>query len=505
MEEDLAAKFESLCDEQEALYKPEFEEVFKVLFGLDSGSKDIISTKGWNMVNPIPDIDKALLDEALNKAGYGANEAFCKAFIRYVEITIAGKRLQRKTVLNKAERITQGWEAQSKEPDQQESGWRFVHTGIYVPECAKDVVRNQLEADALSGKGLYENITGVPLEDEEEDDFMMVEVYGCKASILPYLDELKKFGVIARKDNYGLISGEVKKLFLGYLKELITYIKDNTDKPMKVRNVITGAITGLDDLPVWGLILQILTLQGLCRWLESININKGDSGFDEVQSLWDWLLQFLIVKLFRFCLLPLSTGDKQTLKPMTDYLLTTDIGEIVQDYLFPKQQKDQLTDRIKLCTDIDLHEYDSPADFVIKQMEADAVSGKGLFEDGLFPNKPKTQEEQQQTGQQRQTGLEQKEQQQKEQLTDREKHYYQMAVEAGYMDKTDTGYKWKESKAKLAYFLQKIFSPRGTGVIPFKRLEALFGVKQLSQSLNNLNNAKYEQKWKKDIDAMMGD
>ena len=497
MEEDLAAKFESLCDEQEALYKPEFEEVFKVLFAIDRQSKDIISTKGWDMANPIPDIDKALLDEALNKAGYGANEAFCKAFIRYVEITITGKRLQRKTVLNEAERITQGWETQSKEPDQQESGWRFVSTGIYVPECARDVVIDQMEADALSGKGLYENITGVPLEDEEEDDFMMVEVYGCKASILPYLDELKKFGVIARKDNYGLISGEVKKLFLGYLKELITYIKDNTDKPMKVRNVITGAITGIDDLPVWGLILQILTLQGLCRWLESVDINKGDSGFEEVQSLWDWLLQFLIVKLFRFCKLPLSAGDKQTLKPMTDYLLSTDVGKAVQDYLKQRQtgqqQKDQLTDRIKLYPDIDLPE--SPAAYILAQMEADALSGKGLFEDGLFQQQPKTKpEEQQQTGQEK-----------KDQLTDREKHYYQKAVEAGCMERTDTGYKWKESKARLAYFVQKIFSPRGTGVIPFKRLEALFGVKHLAQSLNNVNNTKYEQKWKKDIDEMMGD
>ncbi|MGN1034474.1 MAG: hypothetical protein ACI4PK_02660 [Oscillospiraceae bacterium] len=58
-------------------------------------------------------------------------------------------------------------------------------------------------------------------------------------------------------------------------------------------------------------------------------------------------------------------------------------------------------------------------------------------------------------------------------LTKEEALYYNKAIEKGLAQGSDNGYKWlynKGSKASLAYFLNKIFNPNGTGQIPFKKL-----------------------------------
>ncbi len=221
-----------------------------------------------------------------------------------------------------------------QEPTQQ-GGWRFYPVTIVAPKwIMEQIIYPQLEADAYEGKGLYENITTTPLEDVSEDDFAMVEVYDCKASFTRYFDELKQFGVMARGNTDAFLSGTMKHLLLELLKDLALYVKEHTDTPAQTKNYILEKVKMLDKMPIWGLFLQILVLQGLCRWLESVTFNEGDKGFNEAQSFYDWLSDVLLEKETSFCFGFYGDKDKERLKPLCDYLCTTNVGKAVQQALF---------------------------------------------------------------------------------------------------------------------------------------------------------------------------
>lgn len=88
--------------------------------------------------------------------------------------------------------------------------------------------------------------------------------------------------------------------------------------------------------------------------------------------------------------------------------------------------------------------------------------------------------------------------------TELEMKYFERAIEAGYMQKTETGYKWlwggdRGKKARLSYFIRKIYADDCLQ-IPYKRLEKLFGISRLDSSISQLMNAKKEQKWQPEID-----
>ena len=92
--------------------------------------------------------------------------------------------------------------------------------------------------------------------------------------------------------------------------------------------------------------------------------------------------------------------------------------------------------------------------------------------------------------------------------TDRAKEIFAKAVEAGYMEKTATGYKWlynSGSKASLAYFIMQVFSPDNTKQIPFKALGQLFDVTRLDRALDQATTAKKPQQWRGAIDNLLKD
>lgn len=95
---------------------------------------------------------------------------------------------------------------------------------------------------------------------------------------------------------------------------------------------------------------------------------------------------------------------------------------------------------------------------------------------------------------------------QTEPSTERAKEYFKKAVDAGYMDKTDTGYKWilgnRGSKARLAYFLMQVYNPDNTKQIPYKALEALFGVTRLDSSYSAMLTVSKPQNWRQQIDKL---
>ena len=96
-------------------------------------------------------------------------------------------------------------------------------------------------------------------------------------------------------------------------------------------------------------------------------------------------------------------------------------------------------------------------------------------------------------------------------MTERAKKYFAKAIEAGFMEQREYGYKWtfrngqRGAKAALAYFLKSVYSPDNLRTIPFKALEQLFWVKRLDSSLYAYNGGGQRQKWREEIDGLFND
>ena len=96
----------------------------------------------------------------------------------------------------------------------------------------------------------------------------------------------------------------------------------------------------------------------------------------------------------------------------------------------------------------------------------------------------------------------------KEPSTKRAKKAFAAAMEAGYMQKTDTGYKWlynRGSQSSLVYFLVKAYDPDNTEETPFIALGKLFGVTRLDSAADKALNPKKPQRWRDKIDELLKD
>lgn len=432
----LQKEFERLCDEQDQLPTDGFAQVFEVLYSLE---------EAFTPQHPYTE-NEAAINKALEITGNSSNEAFCKAFKRNNQIIIEGREIQRKGLELIAQDFTGLIPQQEKQkrPD----GWQFVSLNIVASQELHNGINEILKDEAEHGKGIFANVTDIPLEDIYEDEFDMVEVYNCQATFTKYFEELKKFGIIGLVGADSFLNQNFKYFLLGLLKKLATYIKEHTDKQAATKNEITNTLKILDELPHWGLFFQILTLQGLCRWLESVNINEGDKGFDEVQTLYDWLLKYLAEKIMNLAFKPYSDGDKARLKPLTDYLYSTEVERWLQEQIFCKPQQKS-------------HTAVTKQDIVKPQQE-----------------------------------------------TELEKKYFAKAIQAGLMGKDCNSYIWLHNsglKASLGYFINRVFNPKGTAKIPYKRMENLFNVSRLDTAIDQALTAKKPQKWRKEIDTLFDD
>ncbi len=313
------------------LYRTDFEVVFKVLYEIDITQKSIYDTS-INIWEDLPNkADRTIIQNALEKAGFSDDVDFCRAFIRYADIVIEGtKIIQERTSL-------QLQSTAQEESEENEPRWRFIPVRIIAPkEIMDNVINPMLEADAKEGIGFYANITDIPEEDESLDEWFDIEAYGIRCSLEPLYRDLQKYNVV----NSILGDKTIRDYYLSTIKSLIHFISDNTDKPNKIRNHISKTLKELDDIPAWGLLLQILLLQGLIKWFEDVDLKDGDSGYKEACILVRWIGQQLMKKEVWFCFFRWGEEDKKLLKPFCDYLYSTEIGKIVQEHIFHKDQKD---------------------------------------------------------------------------------------------------------------------------------------------------------------------
>lgn len=95
--------------------------------------------------------------------------------------------------------------------------------------------------------------------------------------------------------------------------------------------------------------------------------------------------------------------------------------------------------------------------------------------------------------------------------TERARKYFQRAIDAGFMAKTDSGYKWlfggnNRSKARLAYFIEKVYCPAVTDLLEAERrreLERLFNTIRLDRAIQqnaDTGAAQSVKKWRAKID-----
>ena len=427
--EELTAKFNALCDEQEKLPREGFAKVFEVLDGME---------ETFTPQHPYTE-NEDIINKALEITGHSSDEAFCRAFKRNNQIMIEGKNIQAKGLEIYAMQQHEKIKEEPKKPNE----WQFVPIRIIASkEIVDNVINPILETDAKEGKGLYGNITDIPEEDESLDEWFDIEAYGIKCSLEPLYRDLQNYGVV----DSVLGNDTIREYYLQVIKSLIYFIRDNTDKPNKIRNHISKTLKELDDIPAFGLLLQILLLQGLIKWFENVDLKKGENGYNEACSLVQWIGEQLMIKEIGFCYFRWGEGDKEYLKPLCNYLLSTEIGEFVQDILFKKQID---------CSNIIDGEHEA------RKIPKEAGNNEKTTDKISLPS---------------------------ELDTEKARKYFAKAINVGYMKKEDSNYKWiyggEKGQARLGYFCNKIYSsPR-----PINKLEEFFGVKKLSASITNADN-----------------
>ncbi|MFR9590317.1 MAG: hypothetical protein SNH66_05845 [Rikenellaceae bacterium] len=421
--EQLQQEYSELDKEAGQYKRAEFDAVYSIISELTKDNPDV--GDGGNLGCPL--VEGATIDEAMKLAGYADDEAFISDFKKYREIEQRAREVQIEgltIILEEQEYVT---------PHSGE--WYFVPIRILTTESMQSAVEQIIINDAKDGKGLFANTTYIPLEDENIDSWFDIEEYGLKCSLEPIYRELHQCGII---DSI-LSSKDIRDGYLITLKELICCLKDNTDKPNKVRNYITNTLKAFDNVPIYGLILQMLLLQGFCRWLECIDINEGDSGYNEGCCMYDWLLLRLLEKELYFCFMKFGDNDLKRLEPLCNYLYSSDIGKMVQNAIkekfYPELQSEQLQ----------ANKSQQGTQTPQLPEELDTILARKIFA---------------------------------------------KAVEVGLMKMQGDYYKWlNKSKARLAYMLEKIYCIDGRD-FPEDALNTLFQEGRLGKARSQLANNK---------------
>lgn len=209
------------------------------------------------------------------------------------------------------------------------SNWIFYPVKIIVQDGYQSIINKVVDDGLKDNKGIFSNVTDISKECDL-DAFLMIDAFDLHGSLIEYKDNLEAHSVIGNK---GFLNEEFTYFLFATVSSLAKYIAANTDRPAGTKNHIIDTLKELDRLPVWGLFFQILILQGLCTWLEGMDITEQDRGFKAAQSLYDWIFERLMEKEIYFCYTPYSDNDKKILKPFCDYLYSTYAGKTIQKLL----------------------------------------------------------------------------------------------------------------------------------------------------------------------------
>ena len=328
---EIAERYSKRMDKNKVAFDAIFHKIWEIEPREENAQNPFASTKDITM-------------KALKEAGFEENKEVVTAFFQHEKDYSDFSKLDAKG-LELGFKIASFSVCDCDKPDTNKvDEWQFYPIRIIAPQQIQEkIIKPMIEAQAIKGEGLFTNSTSIPLEDEGEDDFLMIEAYNCNGSMSGYWQELKDFGIIGIGKTDGFLPYQFKQYLLQLLKEVATYIKNNTDAPSKAKNKVTNTLKALGKLPVWGLFFQILLLQGLCSWLENLNMDEKDPSIKEAQLFYNWLCIALADKEMNFCFVPYGDKDKEQLKPLCTYLYTTVVGKAVQEHIFGKPQPEVTT------------------------------------------------------------------------------------------------------------------------------------------------------------------
>ncbi|MBZ4192158.1 hypothetical protein [Niabella beijingensis] len=175
-------------------------------------------------------------------------------------------------------------------------------------------------------------------EDAGIDQFLMLEDVNFKSKGLgSYYHELKEANLFSLLDKIG-----GTKHFFEVLHTLCEAVKQNTARPIFVRNTILELLQNLDSNPGPGTVLQLSLLIGIEKWMLGIDLNEGDTGYDEMQRLFNWIFKRQLDVMVAY---DISIIKNDNSKVFDEYLLTTRVGAIYGDYKdgkFDEQDEDEL-------------------------------------------------------------------------------------------------------------------------------------------------------------------
>lgn len=410
----IKSEFDRICDEQEKIDSTGFGKVLQCL------NEEVLQGIKHSVLFPFTDNVEAIT-KALEMTGHKKDEAFCARFMKSYRLFVEGKQIQAQGLDIIANAIPKC--------GKQSGGFYFVPISIYTPADNNELqqaISDILEQEAKEGKGLYANITQIPKEDEFLDSLLCVEAFNCKHSFTKWLDELKRYNVAGKQGAF--LNEKLTRFLFELVNKCANVIKDNTDSPNKTKNSLNDIISSLDELSVWGLFFQILMLQGLFTMLESIDINEEQNGFDEAQSLYDWIAEILYKKIIRFSRGYYGDNDLATLQPFCEYLCTTAAGEAVQQRVkseyYPELQKTASEQREALQTSTGK----------VKNRETQEEITKPLTDGG----KPQFQIPP------------------KELCTDKAVKIFEYAIKEGLMERNGNRYKWTKTNSLYGYFVDKV-------------------------------------------------
>ena len=316
--QDLEKEFEEICKEQEKLYRPGFETVFSTMGDLNGKQTLYYKTDFWDMSYKLPDKpDLIPINVALAKTGFSNDKGFCDDFIRYCTITLRGKKImQQQAHINAINLNNQTIQVK---------GWIFKPMAIYAPA---DIQRYCIDK-------LYENAVLTKTRDktlsEYMDSFANANMFQMKCNLVTYIDKLEKFNIINSENSF--LDKEKTLVLLKSLNVVLDSIKNNSNKIYKAKHEISEFIKKFDSVKVWGLLMQILILEGICELFLQVDLKYDDPGYDEAQSLCEYIGKELEEKEIIFCLMPYGPKDLQRLEPLCDFLMHTEIGKFIQEGL----------------------------------------------------------------------------------------------------------------------------------------------------------------------------
>lgn len=198
---------------------------------------------------------------------------------------------------------------------------------INIAPLFQGIIDNEL----TKTDGIFSNHYTPHEEDASLDDLLCVDAYGIKCSFQPFLSELKTFGVT------DLFGQDFTRCLFRVLKEIGQFIKRNTDRPQAIKNHIISMLDVFGNIQIVSAMARITVMRGLeMFYLECLDTIEG-YGSAEVEDLLMWVAIEECKMICEFTILPFGFGVlsqelAEHIKPFTEYLYSTEIGKMANDY-----------------------------------------------------------------------------------------------------------------------------------------------------------------------------